>query len=134
MYFTLIFEDNIEGPSLTYDLVFHPCPVWYQGNDQIGIPEPRSPYYELGSVKFLLNILDEEFDKKRCNSVKIPAKLMRSLSLWFLSRQASVVSVYKNGKNTKNAIPIADTRQPKCFATNACPNSCKHFTKIKVTR
>ena len=71
MYFTLIFEDNKEGPSLSFDLVFHPCPVWYQGNDQIGIPEPRSPYYELGSVKFLLNILDEEFDKKRCNSVKI---------------------------------------------------------------
>ena len=71
MYFTLIFEDNIEGPSLTYDLVSHPCPVWYQGNDQIGIPETKSPHYELGSVKFLLNILDEEFDKKRCNSVKI---------------------------------------------------------------
>ena len=29
----------------------------------------------------------------KCNSVKIPAKLINNLSLWFLNLQASVVSV-----------------------------------------
>ena len=38
-----------------------------------------------------------------------------------------MVSVYKKGKNTKKAIPIADTLQPKYFAMYACPNSCKDF-------
>ena len=59
---------------------------------------------------------------------------MINLSLWFLRRHASVVSVYKKGKNTKNAIPIAETLQPKYFAIYPCPSSCNDFTKIKVIK
>jgi len=35
MYFSVIFLNAPEGPSLTYDLVFHPTPCWFQGNKLI---------------------------------------------------------------------------------------------------
>jgi hypothetical protein len=35
MYFSVIFLNAPEGPSFTYDLVFHPNPCWYQGNKLI---------------------------------------------------------------------------------------------------
>ena len=28
-----------EGPTLSYDLVFHPNPIWFQGHDEVGIPQ-----------------------------------------------------------------------------------------------
>ncbi len=41
------------------------------------------------------------------HSVRTPAKFINSLSLWFLNLQASVVSVYKKGKKTKNGTNIS---------------------------
>jgi hypothetical protein len=35
MYFSVIILNGAEGPSLTYDLAFHPTPCWYQGNKLI---------------------------------------------------------------------------------------------------
>ena len=54
MYFTLMFADWNEGPSRTYDLVFHPCPVWMKGNETILIPNKENPRYEKGSLKMLI--------------------------------------------------------------------------------
>ena len=28
-----------EGPTLSYDLVFHPNPIWFQGHNEVGIPQ-----------------------------------------------------------------------------------------------
>ena len=28
-----------EGPTLSYDLVFHPNPIWFQGHEEVGIPQ-----------------------------------------------------------------------------------------------
>lgn len=53
MYFTLIFEDGTEGPSRTYDLVFHPCPVWMKGGEIISTPDPSNPRYQLGHLESL---------------------------------------------------------------------------------
>jgi len=39
MYYSIIIMNAIEGPTLSYDLVFHPNPMWFQGHDEIGIPE-----------------------------------------------------------------------------------------------
>ena len=54
MYFTLMFADWNEGPSRTYDLVFHPCPVWMKGNEIILTPNKENPRYEKGSLKMLI--------------------------------------------------------------------------------
>ena len=35
MYFSVIILNAPEGPTLTYDLVFHPTPCWFQGNKLI---------------------------------------------------------------------------------------------------
>lgn len=35
MYYSVIILNAPEGPSLTYDLVFHPSPSWFQGNKLI---------------------------------------------------------------------------------------------------
>ena len=35
MYFSVIILNAPEGPSLTYDLVFHPTPCWFQGHKMI---------------------------------------------------------------------------------------------------
>jgi hypothetical protein len=35
MYISVIILNGLEGPALTYDLVFHPTPCWYQGNKLI---------------------------------------------------------------------------------------------------
>ena len=53
----------------------------------------------------------------RCSSVSMPAKLINSLCRLSFSFHASVVSVYKNGKKTSIARPIAETLQPKFLAT-----------------
>jgi len=59
MYFTLIFEDGTEGPSRTYDLVFHPCPVWMKGKGIICTPNPSYPGYQLGHLKSLFEKKNE---------------------------------------------------------------------------
>lgn len=35
MYFSVIILNAPEGPSLTYDLVFHPSPSWFHGSKLI---------------------------------------------------------------------------------------------------
>ncbi len=35
MYFSVIILNSPEGPSLTFDLVFHPNPCWFQGQKMI---------------------------------------------------------------------------------------------------
>ena len=55
MYFTLMFADAAEGPSRTYDLVFHPCPVWMRGKEILVIPDNSSPHYNLGHLRFLID-------------------------------------------------------------------------------
>jgi hypothetical protein len=54
MYFTLLFGQNPEGPALTYDLVFHPCPVWRKGETEIVVPDRNSPHYASGHLRTLL--------------------------------------------------------------------------------
>ena len=39
MYFTIIIMNAVEGPTLSYDLVFHPNPIWFQGHEEVGIPQ-----------------------------------------------------------------------------------------------
>ena len=55
MYFTLIFEDGKEGPSRTYDLVYHPCPVWMIGGEIISTPESSNPHYQIGHLDSLFS-------------------------------------------------------------------------------
>ena len=78
MYFTLMFVDDAEGPSRTYDLVFHPCPVWMSGKEIIGVPDNTSPHYNLGYLGYLMSL--EDFG-----------------SIQFLSRNVTV-SVHYNGQ------------------------------------
>ncbi len=54
VYFTLVFATPGEGPARTYDLVFHPCPVWMRGDKEINIPNSDNPRYELGSLDKLV--------------------------------------------------------------------------------
>ena len=42
MYYTIIIMNAAEGPTLSYDLVFHPNPIWFQGHDKIGIPQDET--------------------------------------------------------------------------------------------
>ena len=70
MYFTVIFVDNNEGPSLSYDLAFHPAPIWFQGVNEIGIPD-SGPHYQMGSIKFLIDKLGSGFNKSKFNCVKV---------------------------------------------------------------
>jgi hypothetical protein len=62
MYFTLLFDRQPEGPVLSYDLVFHPCPVWIQGDEHIGVPNPKDPWYAMGHLGYLLNEADFKVD------------------------------------------------------------------------
>ena len=60
MYFTLLFEKE-EGPTEIYELVFHPCPVWFKGgsdgnlDDAVCIPPHRGPRYVMGDFRYLLD-------------------------------------------------------------------------------
>jgi len=63
MYFTLLFKNqNNEGPTLAYDLCFHPCCVWYNNDKEVLIPNSSVPGYEKGFLKDLISIDD------RCKS------------------------------------------------------------------
>ena len=59
MYFTLLFETN-HGPTLIYELCFHPCPVWFPGGsngqleDAVCIPPHRGPHFMEGDFRLLL--------------------------------------------------------------------------------
>jgi hypothetical protein len=64
MYFTLLFESP-EGPTLTYELVFHPAVEWsrtansheyHHGRPVNSIQPPKSgPRYVMGDFRFLID-------------------------------------------------------------------------------
>jgi hypothetical protein len=59
MYFTLLFEKP-DGPTEIYELVFHPCPVWFRGGqtsleDAVCTPPHRGPRYVMGDFRCLLD-------------------------------------------------------------------------------
>ena len=56
MYFTLIFKNDLnEGPTVSYDVCFHPCAVWYSNGKRILIPNPNVPSYEKGYLSALIS-------------------------------------------------------------------------------
>lgn len=56
MYFTLVFKnDSNEGPTVSYDLCFHPCAVWYNNGKEVLIPNPKVPSYEKGYLSALIS-------------------------------------------------------------------------------
>ena len=58
MYFTLLFKnDTNEGPTLSYDLCFHPCAVWYSDGQELLIPNPEIPCYVKG---YLFDLITKE--------------------------------------------------------------------------
>ena len=68
MYFTLLFEKE-EGPTEIYELVFHPCPVWFKGgstglDEAICIPSHRGPHYVMGDFRCLLDNAEIERNRK----------------------------------------------------------------------
>lgn len=77
MYFTLLFDYQSEGPSLAYDLVFHPCAVWVNPrrfksggpHGPVVKPDGSCPYYQKGYLKRLLET--EGFDVKRMYSSRV---------------------------------------------------------------
>ena len=71
MYFTLLFNRQPHGPVLSYDLVFHPCPIWMRGDAEIGVPDQGNPWYAKGHVGYLLNKEDFKVDNLSSPMVKI---------------------------------------------------------------
>ena len=68
MYFTLLFEKE-EGPTEIYELVFHPCPVWFKGgstglDEAVCIPSHRGPHYVMGDFRCLLDNTEIERNRK----------------------------------------------------------------------
>ena len=68
MYFTLLFEKE-EGPTEIYELVFHPCPVWFKGgstglDEAVCIPSHRGPHYVMGDFRCLLDNTGIERNRK----------------------------------------------------------------------
>ena len=66
MYFTLVFKnESNEGPTLSYDVCFHPCVVWYSNGKKLLIPNPNVPTYEKGYLAALISKESEsDFIKK----------------------------------------------------------------------
>ena len=68
MYFTLLFEKE-EGPTEIYELVFHPCPVWFKGgstglDEAVCIPSHGGPHYVMGDFRCLLDNAEIERNRK----------------------------------------------------------------------
>ena len=72
MFFTLIFNisDESEGPSLAYDLCFHPCPVWFKNGIKVLVPDGL-PSYSRGHLKLLLERERNTFSEYRYKTVKV---------------------------------------------------------------
>jgi hypothetical protein len=63
MYYTVIIMNAPEGPTLSYDLVFHPNPIWFQGHIKIGIP-PDNIKMENKCFSYLLTQIDKSHVQK----------------------------------------------------------------------
>lgn len=56
MYFTLVFKNNSnEGPTVSYDVCFHPCAVWYNNGEEVLIPNSEVPSYKKGYLSALIS-------------------------------------------------------------------------------
>jgi len=71
MYFTLLFDQYPEGPTLSFDLVYHSCPEWFQHGESLVVPNRRSPHYEIGHLKHLLDKAEIELENLNSNRVGI---------------------------------------------------------------
>ena len=79
MYFTLLFDKEPEGPSLVYELVYHPCPIWVHparsGSEDyqkpIVVPNQAYPYYQEGHLKKLLECESLNVDELHSPIVQI---------------------------------------------------------------
>ncbi len=69
MHFTLIFDHRSEGPALTYDLAFHPCPVWCKGETEVVVPDRSSSHYAIGHLGILLE--KENFKAENMHSPNV---------------------------------------------------------------
>ena len=69
MWWTLFFDKYPEGPSLSFDLVFHPSPEWHQGEKIIGAPRNDNPRLTLGFVSYLIE--EAEINKSSLNSMEV---------------------------------------------------------------
>ena len=54
MKFTVTFSSSNESEDLSFGLVFIPCPVWVQGENEIINLNPDNPHYQAGSVRKLM--------------------------------------------------------------------------------
>jgi hypothetical protein len=55
MNFTLVFP-NSESDELSVAMMFISCAAWVEGNKILVIPNPRTPHYELGYLRVLLDL------------------------------------------------------------------------------
>ena len=55
---TVIFQDN-QGFHYSYQLAYHPCPVWMNGPNDYKVTMPDSVDYEFGSFEKLLKHTQE---------------------------------------------------------------------------
>jgi len=55
MHFTVLLRSDMSREhNFSFGLVFVPCPVWVRGNEQLLVPDPSTPQYQLGSLGKLL--------------------------------------------------------------------------------
>ena len=64
MFFTLIFPGDRHGPKATYNLVFHPLPIWMKDGNEIINPGKDSEGKVLGGVEYKLGYLQGLIDKE----------------------------------------------------------------------
>jgi hypothetical protein len=55
---TFVFQDKNDFHH-SYQLAYHPCPVWMRGSNDHIIPMPDSVNYEYGSFEMLLKYIKE---------------------------------------------------------------------------
>lgn len=60
---TVLFQDS-RGFHYSYQLAYHPCPVWMNGPNDYKITMPESVNYESGSFAKLLNYTQETHNCK----------------------------------------------------------------------
>ena len=84
MYFTLVFKnDSNEGPTVSYDVCFHPCAIWYNNGEEVLVPNSEVPSYKKGYLSALISKESESgFIKKDFSSFnQIIVKLSKNTTL-----------------------------------------------------
>lgn len=67
----MLFDINLEGLTLSYNLVFHPCPVWFQSSEKIGVPNRKNPSYNIRHLEYLLKKVNFNFEDLNSPRVEI---------------------------------------------------------------